>query len=48
MLESIKAGIHKRVLDTLDFVQARKMSQEELYAECSRRVEALLNEQRRR
>ncbi len=44
--QQIKANVHKRLLDTMDLSEARKMPVEQLQAECSRRVDALLNEQR--
>ncbi len=37
--------MHRRLLDTMDFVQARQMPLEQLQAECFRRVDSLLNEQ---
>src|SRR4051812_40144145 len=42
----IKSNVHKRLLETMDLVEARRMPVEQLYAECSRRVDILLNEQR--
>jgi pilus assembly protein CpaF len=44
--QTIKATVHKRLLETLDLAQARRMPREQLQAECSRRVDQLLNEQR--
>ena len=44
--QSIKAKVHQRLLETLDFVEARQMAPQQLHEECSRRVEALLHEQR--
>ncbi len=44
--QNIKGNVHKRLLETLNFVEARRMSVEQLHAECSRRVDVLLNEQR--
>ncbi len=44
-VQAIKAKVHRRLLDTLDFVEARRMPVEQLHAECSRRVDVLLNEQ---
>ncbi|MCZ6666568.1 MAG: CpaF family protein [Gammaproteobacteria bacterium] len=43
--EDIKATVHRRLLETLDFVEARRMPVEQLHSECSRRVDVLLNEQ---
>ena len=40
----IKATIHRRLLETLDFVEARRMSPEQLQRECTRRLEELLSE----
>ncbi len=45
-LQTVKANVHRRLLETLDFAAARTMSQDQLHAECSRRVDALLSEQR--
>jgi len=42
----VKGRVHRRLLDTMDFVEARQMSAEQLQAECSRRVNSLLSEQR--
>ncbi len=42
----IKANVHKRLLETLNLLEARRMSFEQLQVECSRRVDALLTEQR--
>ena len=44
--EQIKATVHRRLLETLDFAEARRMPPEDLQRECSRRVDVLLNEQR--
>ena len=44
--QQIKANVHKRLLETMDLIEARRMPVEQLYAECSRRVDLLLNEQR--
>ena len=43
--EDIKSTVHRRLLETLDFAEARRMPVEQLHAECSRRVDVLLNEQ---
>ena len=45
-LQAVKANVHRRFLETLDFVEARKMAPEQLQVECSRRVDMLLTEQR--
>jgi len=42
----IKVNVHRRLLETMDLVEARRMPAEQLYRECSRRVDQLLNEQR--
>ncbi len=44
--ESIKADVHRKLLASLDLVQARRMPREQLQQECSRRIDQLLNEQR--
>src|SRR4030095_14993415 len=44
--QQLKANVHKRLLATMDLIEARRMPVEQLYAECSRRVDMLLNEQR--
>jgi pilus assembly protein CpaF len=44
--QQLKANVHKRLLETMDLTEARRMPVEQLYAECSRRVDMLLNEQR--
>lgn len=43
--QEIKKLVHNRLLESMDLAQARKMPFEELKAECSRRVDRLLNEQ---
>ena len=40
----VKGLIHRRLLETLDFIEARRMPHEELQRECSRRLETLLSE----
>ncbi len=45
-LEGIKAHVHRRLLETLNFAQARQMSREQLHEECYRRVDVLLTQQR--
>lgn len=42
----IKANVRHRLLETIDLAVARKLPTDQLYRECSRRVDALLNEQR--
>ena len=44
--QAIKSEVHRRLLETMDLAQARRMPREQLQQECSRRVDALLNEQR--
>ncbi|MEX0746054.1 MAG: CpaF family protein [Phycisphaeraceae bacterium] len=44
--QRLKATVHRRLLETLDLVEAQRMPMEQLHAECMQRVEVLLNEQR--
>jgi len=44
--ERIKTNVHKRLLETMDLAEARRMPPELLHTECSRRVDTLLGEQR--
>ncbi|MDB5172567.1 MAG: tadA capF [Phycisphaerales bacterium] len=44
--QQIKANVHRRLLETMDLTEARRMPVEQLHAECSRRVDMLLTEQR--
>ena len=44
-VQAIKTKVHRRLLETLDLVQARRMSPEELRRECSRRTDTLLAEE---
>src|SRR4051794_39316208 len=44
--KQVKVNVHRRLLETMDLVEARRMPAEQLYRECSRRVDQLLNEQR--
>ncbi len=44
--QAIKSDVHRRLLETMDLAQARRMPREQLQQECSRRVDHLLNEQR--
>src|SRR5688572_26477492 len=43
---AIKIEVHRRLLESMDLSQARRMPREQLQAECSKRVDHLLNEQR--
>lgn len=45
-VSEIKRNVHKKLLDTLNLVEARRMPVEELHRECSARVDQLLTEQR--
>src|SRR6185503_8079043 len=42
----IKTEVHRRLLESMDLAQAKRMGREQLQAECSKRVDQLLNEQR--
>jgi len=44
-LSDIRAKVHRRLLETLDLNEARRLPQEQLHAECTRRVDVLLNDQ---
>jgi pilus assembly protein CpaF len=44
--QQLKANVHKRLLETMDLIEARRLPVEQLYSECSRRVDMLLTEQR--
>ncbi|HEV2294154.1 MAG TPA: CpaF family protein [Tepidisphaeraceae bacterium] len=44
--QDLKALVHRRLLENMDLAQARRMPREQLYQECSRRVDHLLSEQR--
>ena len=44
--EQIKLSIHQRLLKSLNLVEAGRMPLQELHAECSRRVDQLLREER--
>jgi pilus assembly protein CpaF len=44
--KEIKAKVHRRLLDTLDFTEARRMPVEELHRACTERIDVLLSEQR--
>ena len=43
----MKALIHRRLVESLDLLEAQRMPADELRLECMRRVDALLSEQRR-
>ena len=43
----LKRRVHQRLLETLNLVEARRTPLDELYQECSRRVDTLLREQQR-
>ena len=45
VFQSIKGNVHRRLLETIDFVEAQRMSMEQLSGECSKRVDILLQEQ---
>ncbi len=42
----IKAQVHRKLIATMDLVEAQRMPIEQLSAQCSRRADVLLNEQR--
>src|SRR5258708_5786923 len=42
----IKTNVHRRLLETMDLNEARRMPADQLQTECSRRIDQLLNEQR--
>jgi len=44
--QELKATVHSRLIENMDLTQAQRMPREQLYQECSRRVDQLLNEQR--
>jgi pilus assembly protein CpaF len=44
--QELKGRVHRRLMETLDLVQAQRMPVHELRDECLRRVDQLLNEQR--
>jgi len=44
--QQIKTNVHRRLLETMDLAEARRMPVDQLQAECTRRIDALLNEQR--
>jgi len=45
MLQEIRTRVHRRLLQTLDLNEARRIPSDRLHAECARRIESLLNEQ---
>src|SRR6266576_2409521 len=45
-VQQLKATVHRRLLEQMDLMEARRMPLEQLHAECSRRVDMLLSEQR--
>lgn len=44
-VEKIKADVHRKLLETLDLVEARRLPHDQLHRECSRKVDMLLTEQ---
>jgi len=44
--QSLKDRVHRRLMETLDLVEAQRLPPEQLREECSRRVDLLLGEQR--
>ncbi|KKL08477.1 hypothetical protein LCGC14_2575480, partial [marine sediment metagenome] len=44
--QEIKLKVHNRLIETLNLVEACRMPVDQLYKECSRRVDVLLKEQR--
>jgi pilus assembly protein CpaF len=45
-VQDLKVRMHRRLLDSLDLVQAQQMPLEQLTAECSRKLDMLLTEER--
>jgi pilus assembly protein CpaF len=45
--QELKTAVHRRLLETLDLTEAKRMPVEQLHAECSKRIDTLLSEQRR-
>lgn len=45
-MQRLKAEVHRRLLETMDLVEAQRMPIDELHRECSRRADVLLSEQR--
>ncbi len=46
-LQELKTRVHRRLLDTMDFNEARRLPSDQLHSECMRRVDVLLTEQKR-
>ncbi len=44
--QDLKSRVHRRLVDNLDLAQAQKLAEEDLRAECFRRVDVLLGEER--
>src|ERR1039458_2677410 len=44
--QQIKANVHRRLLETMDLVEARRIPPDQLQRECSRKIDSLLDEQR--
>jgi pilus assembly protein CpaF len=44
--QQLKVNVHRRLLEQMDLMEARRMPVDQLHAECSRRVDILLSEQR--
>ena len=44
--QDLKARVHRRLMETLDLVEARKLPPDELRDECTRRLDILLSEER--
>jgi pilus assembly protein CpaF len=44
--QAIKTNVHRRLLEQMDLMEARRMPVEQLQAECLRRIDVLLTEQR--
>ncbi|MHC4982328.1 MAG: CpaF family protein [Planctomycetota bacterium] len=45
-LQTLKANVHRKLLETMDLLQARQMPAEKLRRECMRRVDLLVGEQK--
>ncbi|HYE62911.1 MAG TPA: CpaF family protein [Phycisphaerales bacterium] len=45
-LQDLKVRMHRRLLDSLDLVEAQRLPQDQLAAECSRKLDSLLTEER--
>jgi pilus assembly protein CpaF len=44
--QELKTRMHRKLLDAIDFSEARKLPQEQLHLECSKRLDMLLSEER--